>query len=75
MARGCNCSVCSSQELADVESETKNAQKLQHSVMVLSKAKRDLVKAVANIEEVSMGCSVYDRGTSSHTWCSLLPTG
>eukprot|EP00904_Undaria_pinnatifida_P007283 jgi/Undpi1/3685/HiC_scaffold_16.g07055.m1 len=39
------------QELADVQSELQNTQKLQQSVVVLGRAKRELVKAAASIEE------------------------
>ena len=51
------------QELADVEGEVNNTQRLQHSVAVMSRAKREMVKASASIDEASA-----EPGTTAISW-------
>ncbi|CBN74724.1 Centromere-associated protein NUF2 [Ectocarpus siliculosus] len=41
------------QELSEVEAETRKAQSFKHSVVVMNKARRELAKATANIEEAA----------------------
>lgn len=52
-----------------MEAETRKTQSLKHSVVVMNKARRELAKATANIEEVLYGSAIAVE-VPGVLWCS-----
>lgn len=53
-----------------MEAETRKTQSLKHSVVVMNKARRELAKATANIEEVLYGSVISVEVVAGILWCS-----